>query len=142
MTARQFLAQYEYAVERIHRLQEEYEEESLLIDAVRSLSDNDGMPHGSGISKPTERKALRLASKMQRLIDARLDAIRIRQDVFDTIMLIDGLERDVLIERYIYLKKWADVCEAVHFTWPTVRAAWHRGEDRLQKIIDTRYYIH
>ena len=59
MTAKEYLRQYEYAVKRIQRLEEEYAAERLLIDAVRSVSDNDGMPHGSGISKPTEDKAIR-----------------------------------------------------------------------------------
>ena len=141
MTAKDYLRQYEYAAKRAARFREEYENETLLIDAVRSLSDNDGMPHGSGISKPTENKAIRLADKRMRLIDAELEAIRIRQDVFDTIMLIDGLERDVLVERFINLKTWDRVCEAVIYTWPTVRNAWHRGEEKIQAIIDTRHYI-
>lgn len=141
MTARRYLEQYKRAVQRIRRYEEEYERESLLIDAVRSLSDNDGMPHGVNISKPTENKAVRLADKTQRIIDAKLEAIRIRQEVFDTIMELDDLECDVLLQRYVYLKKWEDVCLTVNYTWPTVRTAWHRGEDLIQDIIDTRYYM-
>lgn len=141
MTARRYLEQYRRAVQRIRRYEEEYERESLLIDAVRSLSDNDGMPHGTNISKPTENKAIRLVDKTQRIIDAKLEAIRIRQEVFDTIMELDDLECDVLLQRYVYLKKWEDVCLAVNYTWPTVRSAWHRGEDLIQDIIDTRYYM-
>lgn len=141
MTARRYLEQYRRAVQRIRRYEEEYERESLLIDAVRSLSDNDGMPHGANISKPTENKAIRLVDKTQRIIDAKLEAIRIRQEVFDTIMELDDLECDVLLQRYVYLKKWEDVCLAVNYTWPTVRSAWHRGEDLIQDIIDTRYYM-
>ena len=141
MTARRYLEQYKRAVQRIHRLEEEYEQESLLIDAVRSLSDNDGMPHGTNISKPTESKAVRLADKRQRIVDAKLDAISVRQEVFDAIMELDNLECDVLLQRYVYLKKWEDVCIAVNYTWPSVRSAWHRGEELIQDIIDTRYYI-
>ena len=140
MTARRYLEQYRRAVQRIRRLEEEYERESLLIDAVRSVSDNDGMPHGANISKPTEDKAVRLAEKMERIVDARLTAIEVRQEVFDTIMELDDLECDVLLQRYVCLKKWEDVCLAVNYTWPSVRSAWHRGEDMIQDIIDTRYY--
>ena len=60
MTAKEYLKQYEYAHKKAERFREEYEAEMLKVDAVRSLSDNDGMPHGSGISKPTEDKAIRL----------------------------------------------------------------------------------
>ena len=109
MTAKEYLKQYQYAVDRVRRYEEEYENESLLIDAIRSASDNDGMPHGSGISKPTEDKAIRLADRALRLTEARLEAIRIRQDVFDLIDSIDGIEGDVLYQRYINLHKWEEV---------------------------------
>ena len=141
MNANQYLKQYEYAVKRAARYQGEYERESLLIDAVRSLSDNDGMPHGSGISKPTEVKAVRLADKKLRLIDAKLEAIRLRQEIFDTVMSLDGLEADVLVERYLnldeygHLQTWESVCDRVHYSWPTVRSAWHRGLNMVDEIL-------
>ena len=141
MTAKEYLRQYEYATRRVARYQEEYNRESLLIDAVRSLSDNDGMPHGSGISKPTEVKAVRLADKKLRLIDAQLEAIRLRQEIFDTVMGLDGLEADVLVERYLNLDEsghqqtWETVCDRVHYSWPTVRTAWHRGLNMVDEIL-------
>ena len=141
MTARQYLEQYKEANRKIKRCREELENETLLVDAVRSLSDNDGMPHGSGISKPTEDKAIRLADKRMRLADAMVEAIRIRQDVFDTIMLVGGLEADVLVERYINLRTWEDVCKAVNYSWFPVRDAWHRGEAKIEDILKTRTYI-
>ena len=140
MTAEKYLRQYERAVNTIRRCEREYEEERLMIDSVRSPSDNDGMPHGSGISKPVEQRVERMNAKLDRLATARLEAVRIRQEIFDTIMCIGGLEADVLIERYVYLRKWEDVCLAVNYTWPTVRLAWHRGLDKVQEIIDTRTY--
>ena len=69
MTAKEFLRQYEYADRKVRRLETEYHDELIMVDAIRSASDNDGMPHGSGISKPTEEKALRIADKHLRLID-------------------------------------------------------------------------
>lgn len=140
MTAEKYLRQYEWAVNTIRRCEREYEEERLMIDSVRSPSDNDGMPHGSGISKPVEQRVERMNAKLDRLATARLEAVRIRQEIFDTIMCISGLEADVLIERYVYLRKWEDVCLAVNYTWPTVRLAWHRGLDKVQEIINTRTY--
>ena len=142
MTAKQYLEQYKEACRRVRRYQQEYDDESQQIDAVRSLSDNDGMPHGSGISKPTENKAVRLTDKRLRLVEAKREALRVRQEVFDTIMLVGGLESDVLLERYVYLRTWGDVCDRVNYTWPTVRTAWHRGEEKIQAIIDTRSYTY
>lgn len=134
MTAKEYLRQYEYAVKRIHRLEEEYEAEQLLIDAVRSLSDNDGMPHGSGISKPTEEKAIRLAEKRARLLQARLDALEIKQEIFDLIDRIDGIEGDVLYERYIKLHKWEDICVLLHYSWYGVHNAHRRALSIVEEM--------
>ena len=141
MTAERFLKQYEWALNTIRRLERELAEERLQIDAIRSPSDNDGMPHGNGIGNPTADKATAVIDAANRLIDAKLEAIRIRQQVFDTVMLVGGLEADVLLERYIYLTKegrqkpWEQVCSAVHYSWPTVRLAWHRGLDKVEELI-------
>ena len=130
MTAKEYLRQYEYADRRAKRLKEEYEEELLRIDAIRSASDNDGMPHGSGISKPTEEKALRLADKRLKWVEAELDAIAKRQEVFDLIYDIDGIEGDVLIQRYVKLRKWEEICVELHYSWHGIHAA-HRRALRL-----------
>ena len=139
MTAKEFLKRYEYADLRAKRYEDEYKLEHELIG---SISINyDGMPHGSGISKPTEVKAVRLADKKLRLIDAQLEAIRLRQEIFDTVMGLDGLEADVLVERYLnldesgHLQTWESVCDRVHYSWPTVRTAWHRGLNMVDEIL-------
>ena len=134
MTAKEYLRQYEYAVDRVRRYEEEYENESLLIDAIRSASDNDGMPHGSGISKPTEDKAVRLADRALRLTEARLEAIRIRQDVFDLIDSIDGIEGDVLYLRYVKLHKWEEICVMLHYSWQGI----HLIHRRALAVVESR----
>lgn len=134
MTAKEYLKQYEYAVDRVRRYEEEYQSELTLIDAIRSASDNDGMPHGSGISKPTEDKAVRLADKSMRLVDARLEAIRTRQEVFDLIDSIDGIEGDVLYQRYIKLHKWEEVCVLLHYSWQGI----HLVHRRALAIVESR----
>ena len=136
MTAKEYLKQYERAVRRAQRYREEYENETMLIDAVRSLSDNDGMPHGSGVSKPTEQKAIRLADKRLRLINAELEAIRVKQDLFDFIDGIEGIEGDILYHRYIRLLKWEEVCLIVHYSWPNTMRIHRRALDIVQKKID------
>lgn len=136
MTAREYLDQYKEAVRRIRRYEEEYREESLLVDAIRSTSDNDGMPHGTNVGRPTEEKAIRLADKRMRLIKAKIEAIQIREEIFDTIMSIGGFESEVLLERFVYLREWMDICKKLNYTWTPVRLAWHRGEAMIQEIID------
>ena len=134
MTAEDFLKQYEYADQRARRLRAEYEREKQLIDAIRSASDNDGMPHGSGIHKPVEEKAIRLADKAMKWKMAELDAIHARQEVFELINSIDGIEGEVLYERYVNLRKWEEICVLVHYSWQGV----HKVHKRALAIAEGR----
>lgn len=127
MTAKEYLRQYEKAHKRAMRCREEYENESVSIDAIKSLSNVDGMPHGSGISKPTEEKAIRLADKRLRLIDAELEALRVKQEVFDMVNGIEGDIGDILFERYINLRKWEEICILVHLSWRQVHRLHAKG---------------
>lgn len=133
MTAKQFLEQYEDAMIRIDLCRQEYKKESDLIDAIRSTSDNDGLPHGTGISKPTEEKAIRLSDKAMRLIDAKLDAIRIRQEIFDVIYSIGGIEARVLYERYIELKQWDEVGKAVDYSESQAQRYHRKGLEKVSE---------
>lgn len=121
MTAEYYLNQYRRAVEREARCQSEYEKELLLIDAVRSLSDNDGMPHGSGTSKPTEDKAIRLADAHMKLIEAKLEALRIRRELFEEICQVPGTRGDVLIGHYIDLLEWNELAESMNYSIRHIR---------------------
>ena len=135
MTAKEFLKQYEYADQRARRLRAEYEREKALIDAIRSSSDNDGMPHGSGISKPVEEKAIRLADKAMKWKMAELDALHARQEVFALINSFDGIEGEVLYERYVNLRKWEEICVLVHYSWHGVHAVHRRALEMVERAL-------
>lgn len=137
MTAKEFLKQYEYADKRVHRLEIELEEERLMIDAVRSLSDNDGLPHGNGISKPTEDRAVKLADKALELIDARLEAIELRQKVFNVVDMVEGDPGEVLFERYIMLRPWEEVCLIIHRSWRQTHRLHAAGLVTVSDILQT-----
>ena len=132
MTAKEFLKQYEYANRRAERLRLEYEREKALLGSVSQKMD--GMPHGSGVSDPTADKALRLADKAAQWKIAELDAIAKRQEVFETIYDIDGIEGDVLIERYVNLHKWEEICVLLHYSWQGV----HKVHKRALLIVESR----
>lgn len=136
MTAKEYLRRYEYADLRAKRYEEEYILEHELIG---SISINyDGMPHGSGISRKTENEALRLAEKAERCVEARLDAIRIRQEVFDFISDIDDYEGEILFQRYVNLLKWEEVCVAVHLSWYAVHDHHRKALAIVQKRLDKK----
>ena len=117
MTAKEFLKQYEEAQRRALRYKTEYERELELIDAVGStLGGDPGMPHGSGISRKTEDKAIRLAQKAEKLKEAELDAIEKRQMIFDFIHTIDGVEGEVLYQKYIMLLTWEEIAHVMSYS--------------------------
>ena len=136
MTAKEFLKQYEQADRKVKRLVREYEEERLMIDAVRSLSDNDGLPHGNGINKPVEDRAVRLADKAAALADARLEAVEIRQAVYDVIEMVGGREADVLFYRYVMLKTWREIEETLFYSWTKIRSLHQSGLEKTSEIIN------
>ena len=132
MTVKEFLRQYEEAERKARQHKAEYDKE---LELIGSLSVKmDGMPHGSNISKPTEEAALKLADKALTWKMAELDAIRIRQIVYDTIHDIPGIEGQVLYERYINLHKWEEICVLVHYSWQGV----HKVHKRALLIVESR----
>lgn len=134
MTAKEYLLQYEYAVRRIHRIEQELEEETILIDSIRSVTDYDGMPHGTNTGDPTADKAMRLADAKIRLVNAKLNAIQIRQTVFDFILSIPDVEGDVLYLRYIMLEKWNQIADKLVYTLPGI----YNVHSRALKIVEAR----
>ena len=135
MTAKEFLQQYGEAVRIAERVKTEYDQEQDLIDSVRSALGGDGTPHGGGISKATENKAIKLADKALELKDAELEAIRIRQKVFDVIRTVPGEKGDVLYERYINLKSWDEVADSVGYSKRHARNLHDEAIDIVQHFL-------
>jgi len=135
MTAKEYLKQYEEYDRRARRYKAEYEREAELIDAIRSPSGSDGMPHGNGISRTTEDKAIRLSEKRMRWVSAELDAIEKRQEVFEVINRVPGIEGALLYERYINLKSWEQVAEAIDRSDKWCRTRLHSNALQIVKII-------
>lgn len=139
MTAKEYLRQYEYANRKAIRYKTEYETELEKIDTIRSPLGGDGMPHGNGISRKVEDDAIRLSEKATKWKAAELDAIAKRQEIFEVIHDVPGIEGEILIERYINLHKWEEICVLVHYSWNGVhyihRHALAIVQERLDKIM-------
>lgn len=143
MTIKNYLEQYKIADRKAKRLRREYEKEKSLIDSIKSPLGGDGSPHGTEISKTVELRAIKLADKLLEYEDAKLDAIEIRQRIFDSVMMIDGIESDILYEYYInyYDEKkhksrtWEDVAEIVHVDTRTVYRIKKRAYKKLSLYV-------
>lgn len=114
MTVKEYLRQYETAEKIARRLRTEYETQLIMIDNIKSPSNTDGMPHGSGISNRTEQAALRLVEAAERYKGAEVEALKKRQQVFELIWNVPGLKGDILYERYINLRRWDDIADLLH----------------------------
>ena len=135
LQAQRYMDKYRDAIRRVRQCEEQLERERVSVDAIRSPSDNDGMPHGNGISRPTEDKAIRLSEKSLNLFDEQLKAMRIQREVFEIAYSIGGVESDILIERYINLKNWNDVYKAVNYARTQVHRYHKIGLDKVADIL-------
>lgn len=136
MTVREYLERYREA-ERLARLSRiEYQKELDLIDAVRSPLAGDGTGHGSGISKTTENKALRLADRAREVQRAEAEALQIMREVYDVIRKVPGNPGDVLYERYINLKSWEEVAKAIKYSKRQAHRFHDEGLSYLQDVIE------
>lgn len=136
LAAKKYMDKYRDAVRRVRQCEEQYEREALLVDSIRSASDNDGMPHGTNIGRPTEEKALRLADKGLDIQDARIKALQIQREIFEVAFSVGGVEGDVLIERYINLKEWPDIFPVVNYSESQTHRYHLSGLDKVADLVD------
>lgn len=112
MNAIEYLEQYEYALYAANRARKSYELEMERIDAIGStLSGEPGMPHGTGVSKKTEDKAVKLADKASEWLDAEEQAQIVMEEVSNFINRIPGIEGVALYQRYIQLMGWREIAD-------------------------------
>lgn len=136
MTAREFLKQFEYATQRAERCRRQYEVAQEKIDAIGStLGGEPGMPHGTGISRRTEDKAIKLADAAAKWKEAEIDALLVKEQVFNVIWNIPGIEGQVLYEKYINLKDWPVIASDLFYSESGIYKA-HR---RALRIVEKRF---
>lgn len=136
MTAKEYLKQYENAVNYVERIQKEYDEQMEQIDNIRSSLGKDGLPHSSEVRKEVEEKAVQLAEKAQELKEAEIWAIETRQQIFRTIMAVPGEKGSVLQERYVNLRKWEEVADAVGYSIRQTHNIHKEGLEVVQNMIN------
>ena len=134
MKAKDYLKQYEELNRRALRLKTEYEMELEKIDAIGSTLAGDGMPHGNGISRKTENRAIRLGEAAVKWKTAELDALEKRQEIFEKIYDIPGAEGEILYQRYIMLRKWEEICILVHLSWTQT----HEHHKKALRLVQVR----
>ena len=134
-TAKQYLKQYENAVKVAQRVRHEYEEELDLIDNIRSSLGGDGLPRSGEISKKVENQALKLSEKADKLRAAEAKAIEVRQEIFSTVMQVPDDKGSVLYERYVLLKEWRDVADAVGYSEAHTYEIHRQGLEYVNKLL-------
>ena len=116
MKATEYLEQYEYALYAANRARKTYELEMERIDAIGSTLSSDGQPHGTGISRKTEDKAIRLADKASAWLNAEEQAQIKMEEIAHFINRIPGVEGLVLYQRYVQLLGWREIADNLIYT--------------------------
>ena len=132
MKAKEFLNQYKNAMDLVYRCESEYKEAVENIDAIGSTLSGDGQPHGTGVSRKTEDKALDLVEAREKWAKAKRDAFNIRQEVVDMIINIPDIEGKVLYERYINLLTWEQIADKLYYSYTGVFYAHGRALDIVE----------
>ena len=109
--ATEYLEQYEYALYAANRARANYELETERIDAIGSTLASDGQPHGTGVSRKTEDKAVRLADRAKEWLDAEEQAQIKLEEITDFLNRIPGIEGVVLYQRYVQLLGWKEIAD-------------------------------
>lgn len=135
MKAKDFLKQYEQAVKDTNKLERELSDLRESYDQIKSVTDYDGMPHGSNIGHPTEEKAIKVADKSLEYVRALQHRSEVREAVFEVVFAVKGIEGDVLYERYIKLKKWEDICVQLNYSWNGVHSAHKRALNVVSNMV-------
>jgi len=133
MSIKELLQQYETAEVLVRQLKTEYEKELEQIDALRSPLSGDGQPGSKTVSKSVERQALKLAEKAEELKQAEADAIAWRQYIFSLVHSVPDVRGAILYERYVNLRKWDDVADAVGYSRSRVHELHNEAIDFLEK---------
>lgn len=136
MRAKDYLKQYRDAVVAAEKIREEYNEQTAQANSIRSALGGDGMPRSGEVSRRVEADAIRLAEKAEELLEAEVEALRIRQEIERTVRKVQGFHGDILRERYINLQgnklqRWEDVAEAVGYS---LRRTYEIHEEALEII--------
>ena len=133
MKAKEFLKQYKEAMDLVAKCENEYNDAVENIDAIGSTLSGDGQPHGTGVSKKTEDKAIDLVTAKEQWAKAKMNAFRTRQKVVNLIIDIPGIEGKVLYERYINLLTWEQIAEKLFYSYTGIFYAHNRALDIVDK---------
>lgn len=139
MDAKKLLSEFQTYKQRAIMFREEYEEEIELIDSIRSSANIDGLPKRKYINRDTESKAIRLTEKLEKMQNAIVEAVEIRQNVFEIVSEIPDVYGIVLCKRYIQNKQWNEIADEINYSEEYVRGELHKKALKLmQAELDKR----
>ena len=139
MDAKKLLNRYQFYKDRADMFKDEYEAEIELIDSIRSSANIDGLPKRKYINRDTETKAIRLTEKLEKMQNAIVEAVEIRQNVFEIVADIPDVYGIVLCKRYIQDKQWNEIADELNYSEEYVRGELHTKALKLmQAEVDKR----
>ena len=139
MDAKELLSHYHTYKQRAEMYKEEYEEEIELIDSIRSSANIDGMPRQKFINRDTESRAIRLTEKLEKMQNAIIEAVEIRQKVFEVVSDVPDIYGIILSKRYLQGKQWCDIADELGYCEEHLRGSLHKKALKMmQETLDSR----
>lgn len=135
MTAKEYLQSYKEYQRIADRKKEKWLAAAADLVSLPSSANYEDIRTGRNIHAQEDR-IIKAQQKKEAWAIAELNALEVRQDVFGLIYDIDGVPGDILIERYIKLKKWEDVCTAVGLCRTQVNALHKDALTIVQQRVD------
>ena len=139
MRAQEYLEQYERLTESVRRIRHEIE----AIEAqIGGRAQNDGTPHGSGVSDATGTLAATLADIKNEYAIAEAQAWRKRREIVSVINdVTDSWQSRLLYARYIKFRRWWQVAREIHANESYTRGRLHDAAlEAVEKILQERGY--
>ena len=135
MTAREYLNRYrEYELIAAEKLSAYNEARERIFSVASPLGSVDEL-HNKDY-RARENRIIEAQRKREAWAEASLNAMEVRQDVFETILKLPAIEFQLLHERYILLNQWEQVAEKIGLAWTQTHRTHRKALADLQEIID------
>lgn len=125
---------YRYSLRMLKKAKEE--KKSMIYSMLNCKAIKyDDMPHGSRIARDISDQMIRL-KEINKLIEFREHSVRRAYRKVERLIatLEDPLEKKLLIEQYLYLRKWTDISKNNHISKKTISKISKRAISKLGKL--------
>lgn len=119
-----YLSRYGWDIKAIEEIEGEIT--ACRLGALPGAVSYDGMPHGSGDKTDLSDYAVEIDDLLCKFRNKRKEAIRDLKEISDAIEAVEDARSNVILRyKYIQLKKWREIADAMNYTEDYVKRELH-----------------